>query len=1286
MVNTFNSNLYVFVILCYYSNNIISYLLTLGERLMANPNDNRTDKEWLYDHYEQNPQYTQAVFVRAIVLAVTNAADALNMKVDIDDDKVLRSLGAKKQGAAVGMGTAAQKNQATVKMFYNNDTNETVDRGGRVIDTYKVSWYNASFKAFNVNGGKPIRLDVNDYLKEAASQVITQNPAGTITPKENSAILEEQILRNKIINGYNDQSEALLAKTKEMSQALFKFEHAALLDNAIAVNNRPSELGYPKRKHTGISDQQLDSMYNNALPTPEGYAFLSHRDIDLDPRMKALEWDAIGKAAMEVTIRTEQLETTAANLAVADKLVSGDDEHPLLIEHKEKYGSIRELDEREAARLEFLKGKKPFGTNIFVGAVNVADLDQPNPPIVTGQLFTSTLKKNVKNLSISNAVNVIAGEPSEKIDGIFLSEGIATAASLKEMIDNSPEYKGKNIVVLSAFDANNFLKVGMQLHHQYPDVPVYAVGDNDVQIRVTTGDRPIMAYDDGYSYITREGGTIAASDLPAKPSEQKALLATNAGADVCYELNKYILDNPNRDEEGNPIKPVAIAFVANKGDNITDYLLVQASPNKDGKTPLEDRLKSPKADLNDLVEVQKSILRHDLNNEWKAMDVKPTKEEKMVAATTALQKLASTLITEPIAKVTLALGKHYEKRLARGDYDVAPELEQSQENEQANTATQPSKGISTATQTPEQIKTAERITALEGDVKQHLKELFKVELEALNQLSKSKPSNDGSYMMQRELADYPIVRDKYPHLTGMAINELTNRSLAIPDDFEFLSFDPKEQVTEDVLKKRLETVVAHIYDRSEDNKLVDLYMQEHGEPRDLTDEELDRTQVLDSDPAQSQNVISGKKLFVPSFDLNSLKGSNGAEISGGQIHDGNVIRDIDGMSTVGQVNLIDGDPSEEIKFLYITSSIEDGVYLANDMRINGFTRGQDSSNAVVISALSTENAIKLAERLHGLDLDHNVTFVMPNDQDVRVDHLNKAVLTDGEYTYIGKDGNDISVKDIHASAPEMQHQVEKNKGAMAAKTINQFVVDNQQYKASDHVERSRVAAIVVNKGESITDYIVKPQAPDMTGDRPKGSTDGLLNPKAGYADIAKSFTAALRQNVINRFAGQYEAQGEEFTNRDIHENGASPRKIANYLFDKLVSKPDSAVRDALNDIVRDRKNEGYYEPAQKREREMLEQTAKKLQESDRKGSSRNRGGSDSKVEGNSRTDRAEKPRDKYEEVLAETNDLATRLVSNHVNNDIMNAFEIPSADRKEPAVKQQKPQEDLTNMPRPSPR
>ena len=196
----------------------------------------------------------------------------------------------------------------------------------------------------------------------------------------------------------------------------------------------------------------------------------------------------------------------------------------------------------------------------------------------------------------------------------------------------------------------------------------------------------------------------------------------------------------------------------------------------------------------------------------------------------------------------------------------------------------------------------------------------------------------------------------------------------------------------------------------------------------------------------------------------------------------------------------------------------------------------------------------------------------------------------------------------------------------------------------------------------------------------------MLNPKAGYADIAKSFTAALRQNVINRFAGQYEAQGEEFTNRDIHENGASPRKIANYLFSKLVSKPDSAVRDALHDIVSDRKNEGYYEPAQKREREMLEQTAKKLQESDRKGSSRNREGSDSKVDGNSRTERAEKPRDKYEEVLAETNDLATRLVSNHINNDIMNAFEIPSADRKEPAVKQQKPQEDLTNMPRPSPR
>lgn len=1212
--------------------------------------DGKTDEQWLADYYEENPIYDQPTYVRAIVLAVEKSASEHNIEVEVDDDKILSSMGSNKSGVAVGMGSATNKKLTTVKMYNNGVGNYTVKRGEREIDSFSATKFGASFKSFKANGGETIPLDIGSELKEAARQVITKTSASPELVAEQKARMEEQMKFDALRNGYQDQADAVTDEIKLASQALFKFEYQALKNNAVYADHKPSDLNYPQRKHTALTKDQLDAAYSNALPTPEGFTFLSQPPLENDQRIKDLQFNPIAKAAMEVDIRKEQLATVVANLKRVDHEVSEDDEpHPIITAYEEKHGEIRSLNAQEEQRIEYLKGKIPFGENIFVGAIRVEDITNPDAEIVTGQLFTAQHKKNLQNLSISNAVNIVGGDSTKPIDGFALAEGIATAASLKELIDHAPEYKGKNMVVLSSFDVGNFKKIGEHLHDNFPDTPVMAVADNDVQIRVTSGNRPIIAADGGYSYIKRDGGTVSGTDLPTNLKKQKELLAMNAGADSARHLNQYFLDNPNMDADGNPKKPMAVAFVANKGAKISDYLYVPASPNKDGKTPLEDRLKSPKGDVNDFLEIQKSVLRHELNNEWKALEVKPTTQEKIAIATKAMQDMATTLISQPATKLKLAMDKIFDKRIADGHYDNT-----QQEGLENNNAPAPA---------PAQQKDLAQVATLQATLKEHLEELFDIEHSKLSDLNDKTPS---------QLA---FVKERSPNIAGRNLNDFYNRTYAMPDKFDFLAFDKSEPVTPDVLEKRLETVVSNIRQHDAENELVEAFTKDKGhEPRQLTEAEIERVESIQIDRSEAANTISGKKVFMPSHTLSGISSNNGASVAGGRVYEGDESRDIDGMPITNQVGLVAGDPSEKIDFMYITDNIESGATLAALHRATQ-GRGDTYSNAVVLNAFDAENAQVLAKTLNKMDLDYDVNFVLSNNQDVKLDANKKPVLTDGNYTYVGRDGQDITAKDIDASALEQEHQVNKNAGASAAKAINTHIADNQTIKPSEHLHSIRMAAIVINKGDTITDHLIKPQEPDFTGQRPKDSVEGLLSPSVNLQSLTDDFTALKQQDLINRTPPAEDERAPQI----------SKSKMGSYILRELVGKPLTNAKDSLTDIVRQRKDDGYYEPAKAKQREVLELAAKKHEDSVKETTSNTKDGFDGKIKN---TDSGyAKSNNKYEKAINESSDLARRIASDHINDDILKSFDTPAPKREELSVKAQpKPQQEAANTPRPSPR
>ena len=645
--------------------------------------DRRTDEEWLADYYSRFPIRTREIYIRAILLAVEAKASELRVDVDVSDDIVSDALDSGDAGVPIGVGKESTRKETTLKLYNNGEKSSSVKRDGKVVDSFTYTAFGASFKWLK-ESEDPIALDVNDYFHEAASSLgLVGNGRSQIDPEIARQRREDQMARDKIQAGYTTQSNEIITQLNDYAEALYQFEYSAIEQLNIGTGTTPSDMPYPKRKHTGFSPDQLNKAYKGAVLSPVGYQFLTVPDMSEDPRLVAKKGDRIEYAKTRVEILKEHLSTYATHLKEADELYSFEDEpHPLIAAYEENYGEIRaktaeekhrtriiDLDSKELKALIEDPNKEVYTKNMIVPSYNIADLENPDAKIVSGQVFVGKRKLTPKYMSINETVAVVGGDPSQKIDAIFLAEGIATAATVEEMIRFSPEYEDKNVVVLSAFDVGNFKKAGVALHHQFPDTPLFAVADNDVKIRVDSGNRPIMAADGGYTYIAADKrSNLSASEITGTALEQIAKLDGNVGAASSKFLNEYFLEHPNRDAEGEPIKPKALAFVANKGQRLTDYLIIPASPDKTGDTPIEERLKSPKQDMNDVVQNQKKVLAYDLKRFLETTSEPVTPELKGAKSKEIMQGLATTLVTNPINALQPIMGRIFDKNLSNGQY------------------------------------------------------------------------------------------------------------------------------------------------------------------------------------------------------------------------------------------------------------------------------------------------------------------------------------------------------------------------------------------------------------------------------------------------------------------------------------------------------------------------------------------------------------------------------------------------------------------------------------------
>lgn len=694
--------------------------------------DKRTDEEWFADWLVDHPVNSPAVYAYAINAALQDKASSHGIDVITIDASDVSSAAAKsKTGYPVGVGK--DKFQTALWTKEHDPVTKTIKRGEKEVGSFTYIPVTATAHTFTHGGfSDGNNLDVASYLAEARSQVgesfgKKQSPEqAQARLAEQKAVAEANFKTRQALDAVADVGVDLTNTLKNYTTALLQAEHQGLVGLNELHDIKPHDLNYPQKKHRGQSDDFIDRAYKSALAMPKGYNLLNVGDPTLDPRVTSIP----SNQRMDVALKTnevllEHLHTTVAHLKVVDfKTSLDDDPHPLIGEYEAKYGEIRELTTEEMNRVNLLEGKLPpvpddekkfdadgkeikpefkfDDKNIFVGGINVSDIGSPDPKITSGQVFFADAKRSPKNTNISGVVNVVGGDPTKPIDEIYIAEGAATAAAMQELLENeaklNPEkYAGKNILVLSAYNANNFVESSKMLHHAHPTIPLNAISDNDIKVMLQSGSgRPLLDNDKEFIYIARNNSsTIAHKDLPTDQEEQRLALKVNAGADAAHELNNYFLDNPNKDADGNLMPPMAAAFIINKGKGgLNTFAMVQQSPNLDNATPLNERLLDPKVDLNDVIENTKNLLRHQLkhNDKQLAEQGKPkvSNEDKLNSLAQLEASVQRVLIDTPAETMRQKLQGEFFTRVDLNEYDkpkVEPVEEVANKSQSESTAT-----------------------------------------------------------------------------------------------------------------------------------------------------------------------------------------------------------------------------------------------------------------------------------------------------------------------------------------------------------------------------------------------------------------------------------------------------------------------------------------------------------------------------------------------------------------------------------------------------------------------
>lgn len=1340
-----------------------------GYQLMIKPTpkyvDKRTDKEWLENYYSRNPIYTKEVFMRAIVIAVEAEANLLGVEVDISDEIASKALDSSGAGVPIGVGNESTRKETTLKLYNNGQKSGSVKRNGKEIDSFSYTAFGASFKWFK-ESEDPIPLDVRSYMRQATEELGLVGKGGNRpNPELMKQRMEEQMALDKIQAEFTAKSNALSEQLDATASALFKFEYTGVEQVNMAAGIKPHMLSYPKRKHTGFNTEQLDSAYEGALASPNGFNFLTTGDVMEDPRIKAVKGDRLKVAQVKLEVLEEHLGTYVAHLKHADEKHSFEDEpHPLITAWEAKNGTARSLTDEELERTAIIELSNKelksrlastdpkdavFSGDMIVPAINVNDLGNPDADIVAGQMFTGSRKLTPKHLSISGKVKVVGGDHTKPVDGIFLAEGVATAATLEEMTRYAPEYKDKNILVLSSFDVGNFKKTGVELHHKFPNTPITAVADNDVKIVVDTGNRPVLAKDGGYSYITRDKQIISGSEMPSNPKAQIDKLAKNVGAESARFLNKYAMDNPNRNPDGSPIKPQLMAFVANKGEGLTDYLITPASADPTGNTPIEERLLSPKQDLNDVVQNQKRVIRAELKREFANAPEKVTNEVKAAKTQEAMQDLATTLIINPANTVKPQLDAFFDKRLAAGAYDqeltrpdVDYEVDQEQAIAQQNISDsnyapvsidtsaipeqEPSVPVSTsgvkskalsdsapqkeptpealaafaALEALEKLEAQEKnqqsldveLSAVQSKIDEHVQQLFDVELKKLiisNEGYEQVNEHGVTEKVDRlQPHDFKALKDAHPSFTNTELDTLYNRSLAMPDEFDFLKFEDVDGTppTHGELVNRLGRVINNLEAHGDYSHLVDDYESTYGvELPDMLTKDEYRVDQLHQNPALARPETSTQKVFIPTFDINRLHSSNGAEIAGGFVLEDGKLTPASHIDLTNQVNLVSGTPEKELTSIIVTSSHADAVQMGYDLRHN--RAGHDYT---LVSAMNIDNFKEIGVKLADANLGVFVTMVAENNIDVKLDANKQPILTNGDYTFTSTDGKDMTAAQIKSDPKELAFQLEKNEGAKAVEYLKEQFLERPARTDQGYVAGTYMSAIVSNQGETSVDLISSPLSYVGKIDQPN------LDPSAGYKGISENLTA-------------HQTKTTEEKNISLIASDQAPLRvnkagISQLLLNKYVVQPADQVRQQLNDTARSNDKAGYYQPdaissrmnaaenAEKERRagivnlaryhmEQLDKVDEVISATTSTAAHSTNSGFSANIR-NSNIESLEKQQKSSEEISK----LAEKFTNSYVNTDILKALNLPAQESQNEPSYNQKPQEELVNMNRPSPR
>lgn len=647
---------------------------------MAN-NTNQNDYEkqkvesFLEEYYANNPKYTQDVYIRAIANAANKAALELDVEiVQINDDMINAAMTTSKKGLVVGVGS--QKTRTTLKVYDNGAKSFKVDMHGQEVDSFKLNVYGASLKTF-AGGERSVGLKLD--LKDAANELSLSNRASNKSNAEIDAQIAETIAKNERIRTFNEQAEQLQQSLRQHNQVLFQVEYLELADLSHQSGLEPADFTYPKRKMPDAPRAFLNQAYARSIALPDDFEFLNTGDVDEHPSIKD-EPDREKKALARISVLNDHIHSVMANIKYTDP------SNENVQAYEKAHGEVRDVTDKEAARIDLINRSSTItGNKIFVPSIDFKSIHEGSEAaIVSGQVFTGSKKRTPKNMSLTDTVNLVSGDPTKDVDAYMVIEGVGTGARSKEVVSKSEQFRGLNVVVLAAFNDKNFINIMEAAYQANPDTTIMGIADNDLKVRMKTDRRPILT-DGHYTYIGKNDMDITEQQLKDEPDAIESLLKNNAGAAAAKRLNKYFLDNPPRNEQGQitPIK--AAAFVVNKGEGLTDYLFKPQSPNVNGDRPAnsQEALLSPKVDFDDLVGQFKKVHAQEIKNVQAKIEAgTPASHNEFTKIRKVDDHIAQKFLNDPFKKVLNTLNEYRIKRVDAGYYDEKAVAQRAQKEQE----------------------------------------------------------------------------------------------------------------------------------------------------------------------------------------------------------------------------------------------------------------------------------------------------------------------------------------------------------------------------------------------------------------------------------------------------------------------------------------------------------------------------------------------------------------------------------------------------------------------------